>query len=113
MAEEIVHIGKRRVWGGEAPFSLCGPDRRHHAYVIGKSGTGKTTLLRNLIVQDIEAGRGVAVIDVHGDLARELLEFIPPYRIDDVVFFNPEDSAFPIGLNPFAGVKEENRHVVA
>ena len=57
--------------------------------MIGKSGTGKTTLLRNLIVQDIEAGHGVAVIDPHGDLATELLDCIPKHRTDDVVYFNP------------------------
>jgi type IV secretory pathway VirB4 component len=65
-------LGVRDGWGGETPFALASHDRRHHLYAIGKSGTGKTTLLRNLILQDIAAGRGVGVIDPHGDLASAL-----------------------------------------
>lgn len=111
--QHLLHIGEREVWGKYLPFGLTQKDRAQHVYCLGKSGTGKTTLLRNLIIQDIEAGRGVAVIDVHGDLARELLDYIPPHRTDDVVYFNPADEDFPIGLNPFAGVPPDKRHVVA
>jgi hypothetical protein len=111
--QHFLHIGERAVWGGSQAFGLTATDRAQHVYCLGKSGTGKTTLLRNLIVQDIQAGRGVAVIDVHGDLAHELLDFIPPHRIDDVVYFNPAEGTHPIGLNPFHGVPEEKRHVVA
>lgn len=111
--QSFLHIGEREVWGRYQPFGLTQKDRAQHVYCLGKSGTGKTTLLRNLIIQDIEAGRGVAVIDVHGDLASEVLDFIPPNRIDDVVYFNPSDENFPIGLNPFAGVPVNRRHAVA
>jgi DNA helicase HerA-like ATPase len=68
-------LGVREEWGQETPFVLSPHDRRHHLYAIGKSGTGKTTLLRNLILQDVAAGHGVGVIDPHGDLATELLDY--------------------------------------
>ena len=111
--EHFLHIGKRAVWGGHQDFGLTPKDRAQHVYCLGKSGTGKTTLLRNLIVQDMAAGVGVGVIDLHGDLAGELLDYIPPSRIDDVVYFNAEDETFPIGLNPFHNVPRARRHLVA
>jgi len=74
-------------------FGIKQPDRRQHVYIIGKTGMGKTTLLENMIIQDIEQGRGVGVLDPHGDLAERLLAFIPQYRINDVVHFNPHDMA--------------------
>lgn len=89
---DFVILGTRDVWGEEEPFALFGPDRRHHLYTIGKSGAGKTTMLRNLILQDIEAGRGVGVIDPHGDLADDLLDHIPRHRIEEVAYFNPADT---------------------
>lgn len=109
--ESLEQVGERQVWGGYRPFGINHRDRRQHVYCLGKSGTGKTTLLRNLILQDIEAGRGVALIDVHGDLAHEILDCIPPRRTDDVVYFKPGDTAHPIGLNLFHGVTAEKRHV--
>ena len=99
MDHKITFIGNRAVWGGEEPFGILPVDRRQHVYVIGKTGTGKTTLLRNLICQDIERGYGVAIIDPHGDLAEELLDCIPSWRADDVLYFNPADSDFPVGFN--------------
>jgi type IV secretory pathway VirB4 component len=72
MDHEKTYIGERSVWGGEKPFGISRGDRRQHLYVIGKTGTGKTTLLKNLISQDIECGHGIALIDPHGDLAEEI-----------------------------------------
>src|SRR5258706_3945957 len=97
--EDETYIGDRTVWGESAPFGISAADRRQHLYAIGKTGTGKTTLLCNLICQDIERGHGVGVIDPHGDLAEELLDRIPPWRTDHVLYFNPSDSEFPIGFN--------------
>ncbi len=111
MENEIAYIGNRIVWGGERPFGLSALDRRQHLYCIGKSGSGKTTLLRNLIIQDIQAGHGVGIIDPHGDLAESLLHEIPPHRTDDVVYFNPADTEFPIGLNLLQA--KEPPHLVA
>ena len=108
--EQIV-LGSREIWGTENPFGLSPEDRRHHLYMIGKTGSGKTTLLLNLILQDIEAGRGVGVIDPHGDLAESLLDFIPPWRTDHVVYFNPADDEFPVGMNLLRSA--EPPHLVA
>lgn len=111
--DERTALGMRHSWGGETPFGLRRADRRQHVFVVGKSGTGKTTLLRNLILQDIAAGHGIGVIDPHGDLALDLLDHIPPARTDDVVYFNPADQDYPIGFNLLARVPNENRHLVA
>jgi len=115
MEEEKWHIvlGMREQWGAEHPFVLNHHDRRQHLYTVGKSGTGKTTLLSNLIIQDILAGHGVGIIDPHGDLATELLDFIPPWRIDDVVYFTPADMEYATGFNLLANTPQDRRHLVA
>src|SRR6266436_3231785 len=84
MGDHFVQFGTREHWGSVQPFGLYRADRRHHIYCVGKTGSGKTTLMRNLILQDIEAGEGVALIDPHGDLALDLLEYVPPWRTDHV-----------------------------
>ena len=112
MNEHVV-IGTQEQWGQEVPLTLGVHDRRQHIYTVGKSGTGKTTLLRNLILQDIEAGRGVGVIDPHGDLAEELLDHIPRHRIEDVAYFNPADGEYPVGFNLLGNVPPDRRHLVA
>ncbi len=111
MDYETTYIGNRKIWGGEKPFGISTVDRRQHLYVIGKTGTGKTTLLRNLISQDIERGRGVGVIDPHGDLAEEILDSIPKWRANDVLYFNPADSDFPVGFNLLQGTLGERKHL--
>lgn len=74
-------------------------ERRRHTYIIGATGTGKTTLLLQMIHSDLQSGKGLAVIDPHGDLSKRLLEIIPKNRIKDVIYFNPYDIEYPIGLN--------------
>ncbi len=74
-------------------------DRRRHMYIIGKSGGGKSVLMKSLIKQDIEAGRGVCVMDPHGDLARECIEYVPKERAEDVIYLNPADYDRPMALN--------------
>jgi type IV secretory pathway TraG/TraD family ATPase VirD4 len=106
-------IGEEQGWGDPQPFGVAAVDERQHLYIIGKTGTGKTTLLRNLILQHIALGHGVGVIDPHGDLAEELLNHIPPKRADHLVYFNPGDLEFPIGLNVIGSVASDNRHLVA
>lgn len=108
-----VILGRRDAWGEERPISLSSPDRMHHLHVVGKSGTGKTTLLRNLILQDIEAGRGVGVIDPHGDLALDLLDHIPRKHAERVVYFDPSDEEHAISFNLLARVPAGRRHLVA
>jgi hypothetical protein len=107
-----VHIGNRYLHGESAFFGLHPSDRRQHLYCIGKTGTGKSTLLRNLIVQDILAGHGVGLIDPHGDLAEAVLEAIPSWRTDDVVYFNPTDTEHPMGLNILECTHFTHEHLV-
>jgi hypothetical protein len=104
-------IGHRHEWGGDTPCGIDLHDRRQHVYVIGQTGTGKSTLLRNLILQDIEEGRGVALIDPHGDLAADILEQIPPHRTNDVVYFDPA-TPNPLAINLFRATTD-NWHLVA
>jgi hypothetical protein len=111
--QAIAHIGVREMWGQQQPFGLSPADRLQHVYCVGKTGTGKTTLLRNLILQDIHAGHGIGLIDPHGDLANDLLDHIPSWRTDDVVYFNPADLNHPIGFNLLQNVPQERRHRIA
>ncbi len=113
MNEPHITIGERHGWGDSQPFGIAAVDERQHIYIIGKTGSGKTTLLRNLILQHIALGHGVGVIDPHGDLAEEILSHVPSARADHLVYFNPGDLEFPIGLNMIANVTPDARHLVA
>lgn len=94
-------------------FGIKTDDRRRHLYMLGKTGMGKTTMLENMVVQDISRGHGLAVVDPHGDFAEHILDLIPPARINDVVYFNPADMEFPIGFNVLEAVDERHKHLVA
>lgn len=106
LEEDPIYFGHRHGWGGDIPFGLNLAARRQHAYVIGQTGTGKSTLLRNAILQDIDVGRGVALIDPHGDLASDVLDHIPSWRTDDVVYCDPSSPA-PVGINLFRATGRE------
>jgi hypothetical protein len=95
--------------GVSTDIHITDGDRRRHMYLIGKTGSGKSELIKNLAIQDIRAGRGVAIIDPHGDLADGVLELIPKERVDDVVYFNPSDTDKPMGLNMLEAPSEEMR----
>lgn len=94
-------------------FGIKRPDRRRHMYIIGKTGTGKTTLLDNMTIQDIQKGSGVAVLDPHGEYAERMLNFVPKERINDVVYFNPSDLDYPFGFNMLEKPDPKMRHFVA
>ncbi len=94
-------------------FGIKREDRRRHMYVIGKTGMGKTTLLENMIYQDIMRGDGLAVIDPHGDLAESVIDLIPPHRINDVVYFNPADQDHPIAFNILGVENEAHRYLIS
>ncbi len=94
-------------------FGIKTDDRRRHVYVLGKTGMGKTTMLENMVLSDINAGHGVGVVDPHGDFAEKILDFIPSSRINDVVYFNPADTEYPIGFNVLEAVNETHKHLVA
>jgi hypothetical protein len=92
-------IGDAVFRGTAKPVYITDDDRRRHIYVVGQTGTGKSTLLGNMIIEDIQSGKGVAIIDPHGDLVENALGFVPKERLDDVIYFNPGDLARPLGLN--------------
>src|SRR3954453_14170000 len=86
-------------------FVMLAPEeRRRHLYIVGQTGTGKSTLLLNLIAHDLASGAGLALLDPHGDLAEAVLLHLPRRRTNDLVYVNPADSARPIGFNPLSGV---------
>lgn len=92
-------LGKSAFRGEERNVFMKDDDRRRHFYVIGQTGTGKSVLLKNMIAQDIEAGRGVCFIDPHGSDLLDILSRIPKERADDLIYFNPGDTQRPMGLN--------------
>ncbi len=94
-------------------FGIKIDDRRRHMYVVGKTGMGKTTMLENMVLNDIYAGHGVGLVDPHGDFAEKILNYIPSNRINDVVYFNPADIDFPIGFNILEMVNQDHKHLVA
>lgn len=94
-------------------FGIKTDDRRRHMYLIGKTGMGKSTILENMIVDDIRAGQGVAIVDPHGDLAEKIIEYIPRHRVNEVIYFNPADINFPIAFNVVEQVEPHLRHLVA
>ncbi len=94
-----VQLGSTEYRSQTRMVGISGPDRFRHAYMIGKTGTGKTTLYQNMALQDIHAGRGVCFVDPHGEAIDFILQRIPKNRIEDVVIFDPSNLDFPSGLN--------------
>ncbi len=113
MDKDITYFAKTNFRGQEHIFGIKKDDRRRHMYVIGKTGMGKTNLLETLVVSDIRAGNGVAVVDPHGDFAEKILNFIPASRINDVVYFNPADIDYPIAFNVMEQVDPKYRHLIS
>ncbi len=112
-SEKITYFGKTTFRNQKKKFGIKRDDRRRHFYIIGKTGMGKTALLQNMMVQDIENGEGFGFVDPHGEAAEELLDFIPPERVNDVVYFNPADVSHAIGFNVLEKVGKDQRHLVA
>lgn len=111
--QKLTYLGKIDYRDKQVVFGIKADDRTKHTYIIGKSGMGKSTLLENLIIQDINNGEGVCVIDPHGSLAEMVLHHIPESRIKDVVYFAPFDGEFPMGLNMLEKVPAEKRYLLA
>ena len=109
VAKEGLLLGYNEYRGKRTPINLKTKDRQRHMYVIGKSGSGKSVLIQNLALQDIKDGKGVCVVDPHGDLVDALLGAIPAERVDDVVVFSPYDRDMPVGLNMLEAPSEELR----
>ncbi len=113
MADNITVFAQTNYRNELKRFGIKTDDRRRHMYLIGKTGMGKSTVLENMIVDDIRAGYGVAVVDPHGDLAEKIIEYIPTHRIKDVVYFNPSDINHPIAFNVVEQVDSHLSHLVA
>ena len=94
-------------------FGIKKSDRRHHLYIVGKTGTGKSTLIKNMVIQDMRLGHGVALVDPHGDLVEDLLNFIPKERTNQVVYFNPADTSYPVAINILEAKGDDEKHLVA
>lgn len=110
--QKITPIGKINFRNDNRVFGIKAKDRLGHMYVIGKTGVGKSTLLQNMAISDIENENGFCVIDPHGDIAENLLNYIPQERIQDVIYFNPADIEFPIAFNPLKNVHPNYHHLV-
>lgn len=111
--KDITLIGETNFRNQLQKYGVREDDRRRHVYIIGKTGMGKSTLLENMIYSDILAGKGVGVIDPHGDLAEAVMRFVPKNRTNDVIYFDPSDRDFPIAFNMLEGKNAEQRGLIA
>ena len=111
--EALTVLGEAVYRGQRSRFGIRADDRRRHVYVLGKTGMGKTTLLENMIYSDIQAGKGLAIIDPHGDLAEIAPQFVPKSRSNDVVLFDPADKDFPLSFNVLDCPNPDQRVLVA
>jgi hypothetical protein len=102
--EKLTLLGRTNFRGQQDVFGISPLDRRRHIYVIGKTGMGKSTLLENMIYSDIMSGKGVGVIDPHGDLADAVLNFVPSSRVNDVVLIDPSDKDYAVAFNMLENV---------
>lgn len=109
----ITYIGNVDYRNKMIKFGIKAKDRTKHTYIIGKSGMGKSTVLENMAIQDIQNGEGLAFLDPHGGTAEKLLDFVPEHRKKDVIYFAPFDTEHPIGLNVLEKVDISKRHLVA
>ena len=111
--EQVTYFAETDSRNKRLRFGIKAKDRSRHVYVIGKTGMGKSTLLENMAIQDIQNGNGVAFIDPHGKTAELLLEYVPETRIKDVLYFAPFDLDYPISFNVMEDVGADKRHLVA
>jgi len=109
----ITFLARTNFRNERRPFGIRQADRLAHMYIIGKTGTGKSTLLETMIRQDVLAGHGLALLDPHGDLVERIFEWIPEERREDLIYFNVPDTSRPLGFNPLENVPPEKRSLAA
>ena len=107
-----LYIGQSSYRGEERKVHMSLEDRRRHMYIVGKTGTGKSEFLKQMILQDIADGKGVAAIDPHGEFVEDVLQLMPAERAEDVIYFNPSDKDRPMGLNIMEAYTEDQQHFV-
>ncbi|MBM3250736.1 MAG: DUF87 domain-containing protein, partial [Candidatus Nealsonbacteria bacterium] len=110
---DITYFAKTTFRNLQQTFGIKKADRYQHVYIIGKTGVGKTALLRNMALQDIQNGEGIAIVDPHGEFVEDVLNQVPSYRINDVVYFNPADTEYPIAFNILEVSDPKYKHLVA
>jgi hypothetical protein len=110
---QIRFFGQTDYHNTTTAFGIKREDRRRHMYILGKTGTGKSSLMKNMIIADIVNGEGVCYIDPHGQDIEDILQYIPPSRINDVIYIDPSDLGFPVGLNLLELKSDEQRDLVA
>ncbi|MFH1098714.1 MAG: type IV secretion system DNA-binding domain-containing protein [Candidatus Uhrbacteria bacterium] len=110
---EVCPFAMTNFRGKSVRFGIKTDDRRRHMYLVGKTGMGKTSMLEQLIVHDIKAGHGIAYLDPHGDTAQKILDFVPSYRVNDIVYFSPADLDWPVAFNVLEHVDRNHQHLVA
>ena len=110
---DVTVFGETDYRGSKIEFGLKRGDRRRHFYLLGKTGAGKSTLFKNMFISDVLAGDGACLVDPHGDVVEELLDFIPPNRMEDVVYLNPTDVSNPIGFNLLELKDKSQRDLIA
>jgi CxxC-x17-CxxC domain-containing protein len=106
-------IGEAEFRNKRTPFGIKIDDLRRHIYIVGITGVGKTTFLETMALFHIQNGKGVGIIDPHGEFSEKLLDYVPKERIDDVVYINPADTDYPLAFNVMENVEFEQRHLVA
>jgi len=111
--KDITYIGLTTFRDKNQLFGIKRKDRRQHVYILGKSGTGKSVLMLNMIMQNIQNGEGVCVVDPHGELVEGVIGAIPQHRLKDVVYFNPADTDYHIGFNVLELIDPQYKHLVA
>ena len=111
-AQKVTYFAETDSRGERRPFGIKSADRSKHVYVIGKTGMGKSTLLENMAIQDIQNGHGIAFVDPHGVTAEKILEYVPKERLKDVLYFAPFDMEYPVSFNIMEDVGADKRHLV-
>ena len=111
--EKIIYIGEVNWRNKNTKFGIKLDDRRRHVYMVGKTGMGKSNLLENMAIQDIQMGHGIAFIDPHGEAAEKILDYIPTWRVNDVIYFNPGDVNYPTAFNVMEITNPEHRNLIA
>jgi len=111
--KELTYLGITTYRDKNTLFGIKRKDRRQHVYLLGKSGTGKSVLMFNMIIQNIQNGEGVCLVDPHGENVEGVLSAIPPHRMKDVIYFNPADTDYHIGFNVLELIDPQYKHLVA
>jgi GTPase SAR1 family protein len=111
--DQITVFAETNFRGQNKKFGILKDDRRRHMYIVGKTGMGKTTLMEQLVVSDINNGNGFCIVDPHGEFADKMLNYIPNNRVNDVIYFNPGDADWPIAFNVMENNNPEYKHLIS